>query len=1472
MITHRGIAWLVIVLVLAASTAAFADVRPPVSVELVGAPRMARAGEDFAGELRIVSGVAALLTDLEIGGSGWSAGRADPLPGASVVADQPVTIGFTAACQDADLPLVVTFRWNGQRLREVLDLSPRAARLATERSPVTRAGDDAGALPPGARVVRPEPAPASRGPAEVRELAGAAGDGRRAIRVRGRFVYTRPDDVLIGVDGMTIHIYDHDTGPDDHLADTVTGTDGRFDITFNFNDDYEDYPDLYVHFDCVNTEVEIEHPTSGAIYAWETEVYENVASELNLGVLFSTDEDLEPALHLLTAVTRTWRWCYDYGYNPSYVEVEWPDGDEGAWYANYSEEIHISSEREWSDRAPSHEYGHHFLHNYAPTANPDYCNSICDDHPGWPFECGHCVWCEEDAQIAWSEGFPNYLGYVIPKSYLARYGIEAADATDAQDIDPCSEDDTYHDPLVTEGYITAALIDIDDGDTGDDHPEYAPWQDRLHMDAEEILSCVDDEVPSTAMDFLLHFKDRNPYVVQPLWETAANCGFDIDEANPAAPSAIYSSSHAVSVASPDPTVDMTWVTPTDDASGVNTYSFHFHAGSPSLPNDVADAIDENSCTSAALSPGTYYFCIRSRDRAGNWSPSYGSWGPIIIREPEPSNLTEYARAGWDHTLVPSSVNTSTVGSTHVSTTLPGDTYGTYWNVSGQNDGESATSAAISGRVYTDGTVLGGTNSLGTVNAHTTFYRNNSGPFFVRGGRHTLHYKFDALEAVPETDEADNTMGHQYIWTPKHLTAGTVEDQPSMEHATNGWEHIHDGSAMYYNCRGFRFDNSGWWNVAVVWAHDNAQNYDARLYEASTGAQDGFATYLAYSSRGAGCLDALIVNANTVTDDAFDVGVIFYGTYNDLGFDIVHQQNRGAIFDTSVTRTLGPDHWLELYEFIVAAENVGPVSVMVSTEPPTASVYVQFRGEDFTTGRLSLCDAQTVTGADGTAVLQFEIPDTGYNSLCFYRDPKNGDTDVDVTFEIRSTPPDLAPYWAAGWHAPLVPRPAADGTPAGVALPDTLHGNANLTWHNLALTNLSPAAAETARAYVWLDGQPHAGVMWPLFPGNAIARYNYTFPYTIRGGRHTLSLNLDALNRIEELDETNNVYGEQYVWSPLGVNQGATVARSAPPEMMGGWSYVTSGETRWYDCDGLRLSGLTGWWAAMAAMPGDTSNVDLRLHQTLAGAKQGFAANLASSNWAAGSSEYVLVNFNLVPRRSYDAGVIRISGAQGYTAECVRESFLGSYPSGDYGPYIMPAGAVLRLHEMRLAPGSYRFRLDNTQGNVNWGLCLHPQDEPYLKKSLVVPDGAAWLAGAGQDEEFVVQIVEEGYYLLAVWKAAAADLPLAGQYALRIEDDLTPVVAGDLPARTRLAGIYPNPFNPRTTIAFELAATTAVRVVIHDLTGACVRTLVDETRPAGRHEVAWNGEDEGGRRVASGAYVARLVAGDVSETRKLVLVK
>jgi flagellar hook assembly protein FlgD len=90
--------------------------------------------------------------------------------------------------------------------------------------------------------------------------------------------------------------------------------------------------------------------------------------------------------------------------------------------------------------------------------------------------------------------------------------------------------------------------------------------------------------------------------------------------------------------------------------------------------------------------------------------------------------------------------------------------------------------------------------------------------------------------------------------------------------------------------------------------------------------------------------------------------------------------------------------------------------------------------------------------------------------------------------------------------------------------------------------------------------------------------------------------------------------------------------------------------------------------------------------------------------------------------------------------------------------------------------------------------------------------------------------------------------------------------------TAMSGAHPNPFNPQTTISFELAAESEVELEIYDVKGALVRRLVDASMPAGRHVATWNGVDDSGRRVASGVYLAIFKAGSHRDVQKLVMVK
>ena len=88
----------------------------------------------------------------------------------------------------------------------------------------------------------------------------------------------------------------------------------------------------------------------------------------------------------------------------------------------------------------------------------------------------------------------------------------------------------------------------------------------------------------------------------------------------------------------------------------------------------------------------------------------------------------------------------------------------------------------------------------------------------------------------------------------------------------------------------------------------------------------------------------------------------------------------------------------------------------------------------------------------------------------------------------------------------------------------------------------------------------------------------------------------------------------------------------------------------------------------------------------------------------------------------------------------------------------------------------------------------------------------------------------------------------------------------------LEAARPNPFNPRTEIAFTAPGQGQVTLGIYDLRGRCVRRLVDEAMDGGRHLRSWDGRDDAGRSLPSGIYFARISAAGRTESEKLTLVR
>jgi len=97
------------------------------------------------------------------------------------------------------------------------------------------------------------------------------------------------------------------------------------------------------------------------------------------------------------------------------------------------------------------------------------------------------------------------------------------------------------------------------------------------------------------------------------------------------------------------------------------------------------------------------------------------------------------------------------------------------------------------------------------------------------------------------------------------------------------------------------------------------------------------------------------------------------------------------------------------------------------------------------------------------------------------------------------------------------------------------------------------------------------------------------------------------------------------------------------------------------------------------------------------------------------------------------------------------------------------------------------------------------------------------------------------------------------------------VPGNMPTLYEVRNA-PNPFNPKTVILFTLGQADDVTVGVYDLNGRLLRTLHRGPLTSGEHKLHWDGNDEQGRRLASGAYFARIVTKTTMATQKMLLLK
>jgi hypothetical protein len=180
---------------------------------------------------------------------------------------------------------------------------------------------------------------------------------------------------------------------------------------------------------------------------------------------------------------------------------------------------------------------------------------------------------------------------------------------------------------------------------------------------------------------------------------------------------------------------------------------------------------------------------------------------------------------------------------------------------------------------------------------------------------------------------------------------------------------------------------------------------------------------------------------------------------------------------------------------------------------------------------------------------------------------------------------------------------------------------------------------------------------------------------------------------------------------------------------------------------------------------------------------------------------------------------------------------------------------------------------------------HHKNDSTLTVLLLAPFRSSLEAGDGAIGDVVVSVPDRS--------GDDARISLSGVELCDVDARILPVSTSNFTWRLRaedpqadssvtLEQNYPNPFSagggsifggtPTTTITYQLKQPAHVNLVVFDILGRQVGTLVDEIQAMGRHNVVWRARDEMGRRLPSGTYVARLQVGRGIAVKKMVLAR
>lgn len=1503
--------------------AARADYAPALGFRVVGLTGPARAGVPIQAQAVYKPSQPMTLKGFQYGLRGTTVAHDAPPDSIVLPAGDSLIVHFSATpTATSDLLTFEVFA-NGKPYRFVRDLSQLAWDYANRYN---ICGFDPQPDPPVApfnpaalaMMSRPEPLPFHD--SAVSPAGRPVGTLEQAVRqsqrlgvtanlthhLYGKIRYRRPDMSKDGVDGASYTIWLNMGGVDLPVASGLTDPFGGYDETVVIPSGLG--RSFYVTFATTNSWVHVrDNDDDDVPYRYQSPTFiANQAGGNFVKDLLVTETTTAPMCHALTCVVRGFRWVLDntsYQFGPdiddldiSYPESDWPH------YVYPMETMYLppNDNRIWATGTLLHEFGHHVNWELPiESLQVDYDDGNCES-PGE--DPRHCSWCgEEDLNVAVVEGFATWYQDVVQREFLSLYGVAAYQPkADTEDLPPDFQDTNcnLHDPYATEGYFIGLLRDLDDDTPGErDQFTFGQYsslgtepEDRIALGANAVLDLFVDYDINNASDFVNAFESRYsgsiPFADR--WYTLANAGFlGFDVLPPAAPTNVHATDHSPGVPSPDATLTFAWNPAVEIGSFVvdhNLWLRQSPGGEIIAVSPVAD-YPQTTWTTPPLSPGSYYLEVTAIDAYGNYNNNVRGVSPVyVVREPYPSDLEEWARTGWEDTVVPRSTTGATTTSVPLTPYLPGNQDSTFFNWAIQNVGETDVTDSWRSRLVVDGIVVDSVSRLiipptTTGNTLTVL---NRGPHAVRGGRHTVEVWADAGEEIAESNENDNRFGAQFVWKPLTLARSTDVTRPAPPDEDGGHEVLPTiiGQQKFRNCDGLRYSHilqfplTTRWMAVEGYAKRGAgrtlwRNDDLMLHLASDGPQDGFTNGLATSSRGAGLVDAFITNSTNSGNTLWDVGVVNKDENDDDYHVRVNGAGTSAVGD-SATFSITDGQMLAIRALDVSS--AAAVTTELQVLSGAGKWHLSYYPATLAYGTLAGATASVTADSTGFAQLSRSLA-VGVHAYVLWRDPKDGTGPASVRFKSYLKRSDLVVNTPAGWAGPLVPRPVNDATTTYAPAPAVLYGDDRSTYLSESLRNQSDVATPgfVFTRVLFDDDTAHNSAFTP-FAALSTGVYPNLSSTVLPGGRHMLTLVIDPAGATPELSELNNVTARQYVWMPDTIPAGVPKWRKGQVGgPTAGWEYTLPGTYNDFECDGVRVPPPSAGvdFIAAAVTPRDSADVDLYAYEPTNSAWAGFQVQQEESNWGDGQTDLMLFNYQVAARTAYDLGITRVSDdTASYVVEAA-EAAVRNPAQAVHGPFVLGAHHLVQAHQFSLGVGRHVFHLRNLAGAVDWALAAYSTARPFQDRSSGEEVAWSYLNPAGADEELTLVLEQPATFALVVYKTGSGEIAKSGTYQLELgSNPLDAGPAGPVTA-TRLAGAFPNPFRGGSRVHFDLARDGEVALEVFDVRGARVRTLARGARPAGRHQLEWDGRDDAGRAAPAGLYVVRFAAGGVTATAKLV---